>query len=205
MTDPKLFDPATNVAYYANNNAFRPDPNRLKEHRVQWAAERLNHKLEPDMRVLDLGASDAYFAQLLRPGVEYVGVELNATAIRQAKWPQGLHPNTRIIQGDVMDFSLWPGTWDRVWVGETLEHLVNPLALLKMIRERLHRLGSVATTSAAGQGEAHEPGNDEHLREWTPEEYEKLHRDAGLHILESGVANVYGERYANVVWAHGGP
>lgn len=205
MTNQKMRDPAANAEYYRTNTGFIYDEKRLKEHRVQWAAERLNWEANAGDRLLDLGASDGYFIQALPATspllANYHGVELNEKAVANAVPLARGH----IIAGDVMDPTNWPGMWNRVFIGEILEHLIEPSKLLRMVCERLAPGGTIATTSASGHGEHHEPGNDEHIREWRIDEYVKLHEDSGFEVLQSGLCTVYqiGDIYrmANVVWA----
>lgn len=198
MTDPVLRDEQANYTYYQNNKGYVRDDGRLREHRVQWAAERLNHGLQPGMRVLDVGCNDGFLAELLVEGAQYHGFDLNMVALGRP-YPRA---QDRTWVGNAMDPQQW-GLWhyDRIFLGEVLEHVPHPLRVLRFAHARLAHGGRLASTSATGPGEEHEPGNQEHLREWALPEFVELHEKAGFEVLEGGLARVYGERYTNVVHA----
>lgn len=194
MTNPIMRDPEKNYAYYASNPGYKTDTARFQEARVQW----IGRCLEGAKRVLDLGASDGFLAELAPRDAEYNGVELNPVAVANA-FPAA---KAGLKVGNVMDIASWPsGVFDRILIAETLEHVPDPEGLLRLAHGRLTDLGELVTTSANGHGEDVEPGNLEHLREWTLPEFIALHERAGYRVVRAGLANVYGLRYANCVLA----
>jgi 2-polyprenyl-3-methyl-5-hydroxy-6-metoxy-1,4-benzoquinol methylase len=200
MTNQDLRDPEKNYAYYAHNQGYKPDAARHREHRVQWAAERLRHGLLTGMHVLDLGCNDAFMAAYVPDDVFYTGIELNKHAIGAAQ----KRPNMNLRLGNVMDPVWQDRQWDRILILETLEHVPDPDLLLRTALAHLvPGTGRLITTSAMNPGahDEHEPGNNEHLREWNLDGFVKMHTAAGAEVLEDGAAQVYPGRFTNCVFA----
>lgn len=203
MTNKSLFDPAKNRAHYEANERYQRDDNRLKEHRVLWIIESIRSlNLLPGARLLDLGAADGFIAELLPEGIEYLGIELNQFAIANAY----LKAKGKIIQADATTYDYPEGGYHVILAGEILEHVIEPVSLLTRLRRALVPSGHIITTSALGRGEAVEPGNEEHLREWSMDEYRGLHESAGFEVLQHGAAEVYRlpdgrVRYTNAILA----
>lgn len=196
MTNPELRDPAANLAYYRTCRGYKDNKGRFEEPRVKWVAKHI-----PKVgSVLDAGCNDGFMAELMPPMVEWVGIELNPKAVAAA-YPKA---RGRIYEGDVMTATLG-APYDVVLCLELLEHVPDPTALLRRLGGALKPGGVLITTSALGRGEVHEPGNQEHLREWNPPEYARLHMQAGLIVLEQASLRVFGERFTNgIVAAPGG-
>lgn len=195
MTDPKLRDPAANYAHYAQNPGYIRDDSRLNEERNLEAA-RLIAERRPH-RLLDVGCADGFFAELLPPYIRYEGIELNPAAAA------GAYPAARgrVRVGNVCTDPLLAKRYDAIYCGETLEHVPDPEALLRHLLAAAVPGALLVSTSAEGPGEAHEPGNAEHLREWTAAEFRALHERAGWTVESVRLAEVYRGRMANLCCA----
>ncbi len=89
-------------------------------------------------RVLDVGCANGYIAEYLRAagrGCFVVGIEIDDDAVTEA----GRHCD-RVVVGDVEDEAVWRAVdsgFDVVIFGDILEHLRDPLSVLRLARERL--------------------------------------------------------------------
>lgn len=146
---------------------------------------------------MDVGCSDGYVAELLPEGWEYEGIELNPAAVAAAK-PRA---EGRITQGNACTHAYAEHAYDVVLVAETLEHVPDPGELLRRLRPSIRDGGILLATSAMGRGEAVEPVNDEHLREWTLPEFQALHEANGYGVVDACLARVHRNRLANCVMA----
>lgn len=196
MTDPVLRDPQANHDHYAHDTRYENNKTRLTEKRVLWAASKIRTAPQP-RRILDLGCNDGFLTEFLSHDDDWVGLELNTRAIEHA-YPRSLGQITR---ADIVRDPFPDGPWSAIVCMEVLEHLVDPHAFLVKVREACSPSTLVITTSALGPGEAIEPGNTEHLREWNPAEFWHLHNAAGFAVIDQSVAEVYPGRYTNCIVA----
>jgi len=150
-------------------------------------------------RILDVGCGAGLLGErLLRRGaVEVVGVERCAAAAEEARGRL-----TRVLCGDVetMDLPFSEGRFDCIVLADVLEHLRDPLGVLKRLRAFLRDGGTVVASLPnvrflpvlAGLLEGNWTYADEgvldrtHLRFFTRREMEKLFREADLEI--TGIA-----------------
>jgi 2-polyprenyl-3-methyl-5-hydroxy-6-metoxy-1,4-benzoquinol methylase len=146
-----------------------------------------------DRRVLDVGTSTGYLAEVLAEhGCSVTGIELNPEAALQAE-----KCCDRVIVGDVesldLGAELGDESFDVIVFGDVLQHLKNPLLTLKhaegcmvaSIPNVAH--GSVRLALMQGEFRYRPQGllDNSHLKFFTRESVEQLFEDAGLLITES--------------------
>lgn len=195
MTDPAMRDPVKNFAYYAENTGYENNLSRFHEPRIKrvasWCFERES--------ILDVGCGDGFFAECVMPWTRYEGVELNAKAIENA------HPRAKgkITRSNIMDFPYGPrGKWDTIVCMEVLEHVPDPERLLALFHGALEPgTGWLILTTPIGAHAGAEPGNADHLREWTPDELAALLLRCNYAIREGRPEEVYKGRYTACVLA----
>jgi 2-polyprenyl-3-methyl-5-hydroxy-6-metoxy-1,4-benzoquinol methylase len=130
-------------------------------------------------RVLDLACGEGYGSEVLsRTAAEVVGVDANPEAHEHARL-RYRRQNLRFERGLVETFGR-PGSFDAVVFLQTIEHVVDPVAVLEHIR-RLLTPGGVAYVTTpnlltlAPPG-AQKSGNPWHLREYRAAEFAALCR-----------------------------
>jgi glycosyltransferase involved in cell wall biosynthesis/SAM-dependent methyltransferase/Tfp pilus assembly protein PilF len=145
--------------------------------------------------ILEVGCAEGMTGNELkkRPGVFVAGIENNETAAEMAR-----KVLDDVITGDIecMDIPYSPTTFDCIIFADVLEHLVNPLAVLRKMSKILKKDGTVIMSIPNVQfyGVVHQliEGNwtyqkegildETHLRFFTFKEIEKLVKEAGLSI-----------------------
>jgi 2-polyprenyl-3-methyl-5-hydroxy-6-metoxy-1,4-benzoquinol methylase len=163
-------------------------------------------------RVLDVGCATGYLArELVERGCQVSGVEYDADAAEQAR-----PALERVVVGDLEELDLveefGPESFDVVIFGDVLEHLRDPLAVLRKARPLLARGGSVVVSipnvaHAAvrlallkGRWEYRSLGllDDTHLRFFTRESLREMLYKAGLSLVEvrRTTADVWGTELA---------
>ncbi len=151
-----------------------------------------------DKKVLDVGAATGYVAKLLTGrGCRVTGIEVDPEAARKAE-----EHCERVITGDIEDLDL-PGelgesSFDVIVFGDVLEHLRNPLEVLKRFKPFLRPDGYVVTSIpnvahgsvrlALLQGKFQYQSlglmDDTHLRFFTRDTIEEMLSEAGLVITK---------------------
>ena len=107
-------------------------------------------------RVLDVGCSEGILEVLLaRRGLDVTGVEVNPDALDFAREllaqePDEARARARLIHGDFIEDRPVTGLFDTVVLGEILEHLHDPGALLDRSLEHLRPGGRVVITTPFG-------------------------------------------------------
>ena len=107
-------------------------------------------------RVLDVGCSEGILEVLLaRRGLDVTGVEVNPDALDFAREllaqePDEARARARLIHGDFIEGRPVTGLFDTVVLGEILEHLHDPGALLDRSLEHLRPGGRVVITTPFG-------------------------------------------------------
>ncbi len=119
--------------------------------RIDWMVDQVRGP-----RVLDVGCSEGVLEILLaRRGIEVTGVDIDADALRFArnlleKEPNEVGKRVRLIQVDITRSELDVPAFDTVVMGEILEHLDNPTALLDRSMKFLRPGGRVVITTPFG-------------------------------------------------------
>lgn len=96
----------------------------------------------PGERVLDLATGvGAMAGELLRrfPGIELFGVDLRASQLSSARRN---HPEVRYTQADGSALPFSDGTFDRVHCSWLLEHVRDPVSILREVRRVLRKGGT---------------------------------------------------------------
>ena len=119
--------------------------------RIDWMVDQV---MGP--RVLDVGCSEGVLEILLaRRGIEVTGVDIDADALRLArsllkKEPNEVAGRVRLIEVDFIRSELGVPAFDTVVMGEIVEHVDNPGALLDQSMRFLRPGGRVVITTPFG-------------------------------------------------------
>ena len=119
--------------------------------RIDWMADEARGP-----RVLDVGCSESILELLLaRRGLDVTGVDVNSDALDFAREllaeePDEARARARLIHGDFIEARPVTGLFDTVVLGEILEHLHDPGALLDRSLEYLRPGGRVVITTPFG-------------------------------------------------------
>jgi|HubBroStandDraft_2_1064218.scaffolds.fasta_scaffold12099_2 2-polyprenyl-3-methyl-5-hydroxy-6-metoxy-1,4-benzoquinol methylase len=100
--------------------------------------------------VLDVGCAEGRFTvELQRAGARVVGIDLAEEPLRRAR---ARHPELDVrLLADAGPWELADASFDVVWAGEVLEHVLDTAAWLSEVRRVLRSSGSlVASTPAHG-------------------------------------------------------
>ena len=116
-------------------------PERFEERRELLLADVI-----AGQRVLDLGCGDGRFsAALVGAGVGVVGVDVAAEALRRAREHAPEAEFVQVDEGSPLPFA--DASFDLVWCGETLEHVVDVALLLGEVRRVLVAGGMLLATT----------------------------------------------------------
>ena len=119
--------------------------------RIDWMADQTQGQ-----RVLDVGCNDGVLEILLaRRGFDVTSVDSDATALEFARHllanePEEVGARVRLIHGDLARTVLALDPFDTVVIGEVLEHLEDPEALLDRSLELVRPEGRVVITTPFG-------------------------------------------------------
>ena len=152
----------------------------------------LSH-IDAGERVLDVGCGEGRFAaELVRAGAQVVGIDVAAEPLRRAR---ERHPELDLRQVPVAGG--WPlddASFDAVWAGEVIEHVLDTAGWLSELR-RVLRSGGRLLLSTPGHGRlrmlgwalaphafaAHFDPRADHLRFYTSRTLTELLEDFGFH------------------------
>jgi 2-polyprenyl-3-methyl-5-hydroxy-6-metoxy-1,4-benzoquinol methylase len=161
--------------------------------------------LVPNARVLDVGCAAGYFLRVVQPlGHDVHGVELSPAIAKEAIAALGsdrIHVGTLDDAAAAMDYR--PQSFDLVTLWDVIEHIPDPQAVLRKIRELVKPGGrllletqNVASRWAALLGRRwHHYKHHEHLYHFTPATIRRLLDDCGFRVLEIGAA--YAGKYVS--------
>jgi SAM-dependent methyltransferase len=110
--------------------------------RRDWLLERV----QPGQRVLDLGCGEGWFtAALAAHGAHAVGVDVVEEPLRRARERDpGLDVRLGVLDGPL---PLEDGSFDVVWAGELIEHVVDVVGWLSEVRRVLPSGGRLLATT----------------------------------------------------------
>ncbi len=181
--------PAVHWANYQNVEVYR----KRADHIAQ-----LVHQLCPSGKVLDLGCGDGLFSHLFAlRGAEVTGVDPEPVAIEQARTRTADHaypgprPGFVVGSGDELG-GLESRSIDLVIMLDVIEHLPNPVAVLREAARVLSPDGSLLVTTPAWQYEAwSDPVY--HVTEYSLEELiRQIEAATGLSVVNTGkIGGVY--------------
>jgi len=160
----------------------------------EWIADRV-----PGAVVLDMACGEGYgSAVLARSAATVVGVDGNPETLEHARLKY-TRPGLSFAWGAVETFGE-PGSYDAVVFLQTIEHVVDPLAVLSHFA-RILRPGGVAYVSTPNVLTLAPPGaaksdNPWHLREYRVEEFSELCHGAFPRVEMLGLF------HARKLWLH---
>jgi len=113
----------------------------------------LLESVEPGRRVLDVGCGEgAFAAELARAGVDVLGVDVAEEPLRRGR---ARHPelDLRLLGGESR-WELADSSFDVVWAGEVIEHVLDTAGWFSELRRVLRSGGAIVlTTPALGRRE----------------------------------------------------
>lgn len=130
------------VSYFERIWSDLPDvpPERFEERR-----NFLISALAPARRVIDVGCGAGWFCEALEAaGVEVVGVDVAGEAIRRAR-ERCPSAELAVVAEGRLPYA--EGSFDAAWLGETLEHVQDGIALLEEIQRVLKPGGRLIGTT----------------------------------------------------------
>ncbi len=152
-------------------------------------AER-NEKTPQSSRVLDFGCGDGLFSHLFaRQGIEVTGIDVEPGALDQARamtshqsYP---HARPRFLDARALDARTGSTQFDAVVMLDVIEHLANPVAHLRRVRDWLVPQGILAVVTPEWQfGGSSDPVF--HVVEYTLEQLVNQVRACGFQIVQTG-------------------
>jgi 2-polyprenyl-3-methyl-5-hydroxy-6-metoxy-1,4-benzoquinol methylase len=121
--------------------------------RLAFALERLREaraRARTPLRVLDVGCGDAQLtAELARAGFDVLGIDVAEEPLRRARRRD---PQLDVRLVGESDWQLDDASFDVVWAGETIEHVLDTIGWLSEVRRVLRSGGQVLLSTPA-----HEP------------------------------------------------
>jgi SAM-dependent methyltransferase len=143
---PSLKDLST--IYPANYHAFNFSEERfglvykVRQRLEAHRALSMCGELSEEARIIDIGCGDGFHLSLLRefgkPGWQLEGVDSDERAVKAAQ-ERGIHVHT----GTLESLNLPPNSYDLVFMIQTIEHVDDPVAILRSVRSLLRPGGRV--------------------------------------------------------------
>jgi ubiquinone/menaquinone biosynthesis C-methylase UbiE len=108
-------------------------------------------ELRDGMSLLDVGCGTGETLLRLRdaagPGAEIIGIDLSAAHVQAARETVG--DSITVLQADVMTVPLPPASLDLIWSANTLNHVRDPVAVLRQLTHLLRARGRIAIGQSA--------------------------------------------------------
>ncbi len=171
-------------------------PEALLHERHVLAYEYTLEHLKPGDRVLEIGHGDGYGLHMLSQKTDIVGLDIDPEIVAHAKSKYG---DKFFHKYDGSHVPFEDRTFNAVCLFQVIEHIQDDLAILKEIRRVLNDGGVLYLTTPnrvmrVPYGE--KPWNEEHVREYYPEELKQVMLDAGfseVKILGIDASDAYRE------------
>ncbi len=157
-------------------------------------------RVRPGERVLDVGCGDGLLTdELARAGAQVVGIDVAERALQRAAQRASMHGRAldlRLVDAEE-PLPLADASFDVVWAGEVIEHVVDTAAWLSELRRVLRSQGRLLLTTPAhpparllalalsGRAfDAHFDPRADHLRFYSRRTLARLLGDFGFHDVQ---------------------
>ena len=157
-------------------------------------------RVRPGERVLDVGCGDGLLTdELARAGAQVVGIDVAKRALQRAEQRASMHGGAldlRLVDAEE-PLPLADASFDVVWAGEVIEHVVDTAAWLSELRRVLRSQGRLLLTTPAhprarvlalalsGRAfDAHFDPRADHLRFYSRRTLARLLGDFGFHDVQ---------------------
>jgi SAM-dependent methyltransferase len=183
---------AHSEGYYAPN---RPENERNANYAVQHG----------NRRILDIGCGSGLALDVAkRAGLETFGIELSATAAAAAA--RGGHTIFPVLLENLD--SAWEGKFDLISLNQLLEHVPDPVALVRQCTRFLSPRGSLAIAVPGRETilrlhpwlETNWPPH--HLSRWRKQDFHLLAQRTGLQVVETGTDQLLGSAIQSFLLEH---
>ncbi|MCR9247134.1 MAG: class I SAM-dependent methyltransferase [bacterium] len=161
--------------------------------------------VEPNSRVLDVGCAAGYFLRVMKErGHDVHGVELSEAIAKEAVAALGEERvHIGLLDDAVIAMNYEPASFDLITLWDVIEHVPDPQAVLRKIRELIKPGGrllletqNVASRWANLLGKRwHHYKHHEHIYHFTPATITRLLADCGFRAVDIGAA--YAGKYVS--------
>jgi 2-polyprenyl-3-methyl-5-hydroxy-6-metoxy-1,4-benzoquinol methylase len=193
----------TNVGYVSSDfhdAVWRALPEGVVPGDFDARREFLLARVAPGERVLDFGCGGGTFAnELAGAGADVVGVDVSAEALRRGRQAYGELDLHQISMGQPLPFD--HATFDVVWAGDVLTHILDLAALLSEVRRVLRPDGRFLASALNHSRRAmltlalsrsrfaeHFDPRSQHVRFFSADTLRDLLSDMGFSDVEVGAA-----------------
>lgn len=148
LQDPKFSHTKTKNRFADFYNELGKMPQQKKQKYVGWRMD----WIEPDGEILELGCHVGFnLIYYARKGFNITGVDLSQSLIDEArkrisKQPREVRERITIVKSFIEKLKV-EKRYDTILLTETLEHVINPIPIMKKTREFLKRDGKLYITS----------------------------------------------------------
>lgn len=122
--------------------SLKIDPLQRYWHRRRF--EEVQKITQPAKIVLDIGCADGVFSKKIydkTKAKKYIGIDVLKQSVDWAKKHWERYPAMKFSVGDAHKLDYKPNSFDAVFIMEVLEHVKNPLKVLKKVRKILKKGG----------------------------------------------------------------
>lgn len=161
--------------------------------------------VKPDSRVLDIGCAAGYFLQVMRKeGHSVLGIEPSESIAQIARKELG---DATVFVGNLDDApearGYRKGSFDLVTMWDVIEHIPDPQAALRTVRQLLAKGGRLLLETQNVQSRWarllgrrwHHYKHEEHLYHFDPKTLERLLSDCGFRVVHCGAG--YAGKYVS--------
>lgn len=180
LVDPKV-PHIKSLGRFANfYNELGKMPQQKKQKYLGWRMD----WIKPKGTILELGCHAGFdLIHYARKGFMITGVDVSKSLIKQArerisKQPREVRARILTVNSFIEKLDIKKYKADTILLTETLEHVINPLKILKISKELLNKGGSIFITSPDEKR-----GNNSHVRGISKKFMQVLAEKAGLRIV----------------------